>query len=358
MAVQKIGVGLIGVGGIAQNRLLPEGIGRSRFCHFIGACDPKISAVGRAAVAKFGGRVFATQEEMLARTDISMVVIASPHHLHFEQAHAVLNAGKHAWVEKPLATRFDEAKELARIARVLNHGLVVDSMMRQNALNIYAAHQIASGLIGQIIRVETNMEFYYTDFSGFRYQEKDQDGGGPAWDVMPHCVYMAMFLTGTNTLRFLSSVIGPKLHPESIPHQSFYMNYLLDGQIHAHSSTSFVTAMPNFDMLLFRVYGTNGIIEGYGTMFQHSDTVIINPNFMNDQRLVIRQGTDPDREVITVVKPRDLRAKGLPVNNIYEQEIDRLARPIAERGTLPVDENAMFVTSLIETGLVTAINIR
>src|ERR1041385_444081 len=55
--------------------------------------------------------------EMLARPDIDAVLILTPMALHAEMALAALKAGKHVLVEKPMATRLEEAQALIDTAR-------------------------------------------------------------------------------------------------------------------------------------------------------------------------------------------------------------------------------------------------
>jgi predicted dehydrogenase len=62
----------------------------------------------RHAAAKFGiPHVCSTLEEVLARTDVDAVIIATRHELHAQQAAAALLAGKDVFLEKPAAV--DEA---------------------------------------------------------------------------------------------------------------------------------------------------------------------------------------------------------------------------------------------------------
>jgi predicted dehydrogenase len=72
------------------------------------------------------GFAFATEnwKEILVR-DIDIAVIASPHHLHFEQAAAFLRKGCHVLVEKPMCLEPGDAWELVEIARGAGRHLIV-----------------------------------------------------------------------------------------------------------------------------------------------------------------------------------------------------------------------------------------
>ena len=67
--------------------------------------QPKAQAAGI-------GRVYANLDEALADPEVSVVHVATPNHLHVEQARRALNAGKHVVCEKPLGLTSSETAEL------------------------------------------------------------------------------------------------------------------------------------------------------------------------------------------------------------------------------------------------------
>src|SRR6516225_11417225 len=68
-----------------------------------------------ALQAKHGGRAMEF-EEALADVTIDSVAIAAPAALHYRLAKEALKAGKHVFVEKPLALEVGEAQELCELA--------------------------------------------------------------------------------------------------------------------------------------------------------------------------------------------------------------------------------------------------
>jgi predicted dehydrogenase len=62
-------------------------------------------------------------EELLSDAEIDAVVVATPVRFHYETAKACLNAGKHFFIEKPMARTVDEAEELVVLAD--RQGLVI-----------------------------------------------------------------------------------------------------------------------------------------------------------------------------------------------------------------------------------------
>ena len=97
-----VSIGLLGAGNFANNTLLPA-IKQVKGVQFVGVCTAAgLSA--RHAADKFGFQYCTTSEaEILSAPHIHAVVIATRHHLHSRQVIAALKAGKHVFVEKPLA---------------------------------------------------------------------------------------------------------------------------------------------------------------------------------------------------------------------------------------------------------------
>lgn len=96
-------VALVGAGGFAQGMHLPNLV-RLRRDYALRAVMSRTGSSARA-VATQNGAVYATTDyqEVLDDADVDLVLIATPHHLHAEMALKALEAGKHVFVEKPLA---------------------------------------------------------------------------------------------------------------------------------------------------------------------------------------------------------------------------------------------------------------
>ena len=108
---RRVSVGLLGAGNFATAVLLP-GLKRLPGVDFIGvAAGTGVSA--RHAADKFHFRYCTTNEkDIVEDEDIHAVVIATRHHLHSRQAAEALDAGKHVFVEKPLALNEDQLQEV------------------------------------------------------------------------------------------------------------------------------------------------------------------------------------------------------------------------------------------------------
>lgn len=74
-------------------------------------------------VANYGGRTYPSYEALLADDSIEAVVLPTPHFLHYPQSMAAMRAGKHIFVEKPIANHLHEAHDMRRLSE--ERGLVL-----------------------------------------------------------------------------------------------------------------------------------------------------------------------------------------------------------------------------------------
>jgi predicted dehydrogenase len=138
-----IGVAFVGAGAFARGTLLPALAGRDGV-----SLERVVTAHGLTAFdaqRKFGFRAVGTDAEEVWRDDrVGLVVIATRHDAHAALATAALSAGKHVFVEKPLALNEDELAEVARAA-ASSSGLLLVGFNRRFAPMATALRAALSG---------------------------------------------------------------------------------------------------------------------------------------------------------------------------------------------------------------------
>jgi predicted dehydrogenase len=152
-ANDKINLGVIATGG--RGRYLTERAYAGNSGRFVcsAVCDTFSGnlAKGKDLVATKGGntpKTFADYKELLADKSIDAVIIASPEHLHHRMLLDALAAGKHVYVEKPLAHTVEECQEIMKLAGKFKTVVQVGTQNRSNSLYQMAKTMIAQGLIG------------------------------------------------------------------------------------------------------------------------------------------------------------------------------------------------------------------
>jgi predicted dehydrogenase len=146
--MKAVGFGIVSPG--RWGKRLLESVRGSERLELLGVSSRSRSNAESVAQA-FGGRVFETYEAMLSSGEIEGVLIATPHHLHHPQALAALRAGKHVFVEKPVANSLAEAEELRRVAEEGKLVVSVGLQMRRAGAFRRAHAMIETGEIGTVV---------------------------------------------------------------------------------------------------------------------------------------------------------------------------------------------------------------
>jgi predicted dehydrogenase len=92
-------------------------------------CDDSEEAVERQARRFPSARTTTSFEDLLADSELDAVALATPVPIHAEQARRVLDAGKHCFVEKPLAQAASDADSVAEAARSAGRTLMVGHLL-------------------------------------------------------------------------------------------------------------------------------------------------------------------------------------------------------------------------------------
>lgn len=115
MSNTKVGVGVIGVGGISGSVHLP-GLRLTPQAEIVALCDSNADLLQQRAQEYQVEQTFSEYEELLQHPGVDAVVIATPTFLHAPIALAAVAAGKHVLVEKQLAMNYAEAVQMYEAA--------------------------------------------------------------------------------------------------------------------------------------------------------------------------------------------------------------------------------------------------
>ena len=151
MVMLKIGV--IGCGKIAQVRHIPE-YAVNEQVELVGFFNPTVSRA-EDMVKKYGGRVYAAAEELIAAPDIDAVSVCSANYSHAELAIKALKAGKHVLCEKPMATTLEDCLAMVNAAKESGKRLMIGQNQRLAKAHIEAKKLLDAGLIGSVVTFRT-----------------------------------------------------------------------------------------------------------------------------------------------------------------------------------------------------------
>jgi myo-inositol 2-dehydrogenase/D-chiro-inositol 1-dehydrogenase len=115
--------------------------------------------------------VFADYRELLKQTDVDIVDVVVPSYLHHEIASAVLAAGKHLLLEKPMALSLPECDDLITLAKKHNRLLAVGHELRLSSLWKKVKDLVDDGYVGEpkYLLVELSRRPYRLGSNNWRY---------------------------------------------------------------------------------------------------------------------------------------------------------------------------------------------
>ncbi len=123
-------------------------------------------------------------KDVIDDEEIEIVAVATPVHTHFSFASEALKAGKHVFVEKPLAASSDEAANLVAIASDQGRKLMVGHTFIYTAAVRKMKEIVDSGELGEIYYINSqrlNLGLFQPDIN-------------VVWDLAPHDISIILFL--------------------------------------------------------------------------------------------------------------------------------------------------------------------
>ena len=99
-------------------------------------------------------------DEVLSDDEVDLVVVSAPDRFHMPYAHQILNAGKHALIEKPFAQTAAEARECFELAASKGLVCMPNQNRRFDADFLAVKDVLASGKLGELVRLESHYDYY------------------------------------------------------------------------------------------------------------------------------------------------------------------------------------------------------
>jgi len=223
----RVRVGFIGAGNWAEYNHMPLFKARSDV-ELVGIATPTQKSRDRVQ-ARFG-IPFATPDYIeLLEHPLDAVVISSPHGLHYEQAKASLEAGKHVLVEKPMTLYASEAWELVKLAEKLNRVLIVPTGYHYKPMVLAAKKQMEHGMVGAVeymlCHLGSALRSLYEgtpwpygmenipDPKDY-YSDPKVSGGGQGYSQLSHSVMLLLWLTGLRAVEVFAYMTAPNAKVE------------------------------------------------------------------------------------------------------------------------------------------------
>jgi len=184
MAGDVTTIGVVGMNYWGPN--LARNFDRLDGCRLTWVCDRDEAVLDRHRGAYPSTRLTARYEDLLEDPDLDAVVIATPVPTHAPLARLALEAGKDAFVEKPLALTARDANELAALADARDRVLMVDHLLVYHPAVQKLRDLIDEGALGQVF-------YLYGNRQNLGIVRPDENA---LWSLGPHDISVMLHLVG------------------------------------------------------------------------------------------------------------------------------------------------------------------
>jgi len=324
---RKVRWGVIGCGGIADRRTIPEGIMPCDVAELVAVQDVVLERA-HAVSGKYDVQyTYGDENQLLANPDVDAVYIASPSNCHLVHVYAAANAGKHILCEKPLGISVQEARSAVGAAKNCGVKLGVNFMMRFHDAHWQLVDLVNDGKLGRIVMVKAELSCWYPPIPDAFRQDPALGGGGALIDM------------GSHGIDLLEQLCGPAVAVSSFTKTKLVQDYrsedtaavLLEFQ---NGALGVVTALFNVPDDAARneilVYGTGGSMHGL-TIGQASDGNL--EYAYSDQA-----GYDASQSRPSAVETGTISA--IEGSNMYEHHIAAFSKAILEDTDVPIPGEA------------------
>jgi len=184
---KRIRWGVIGCGGIAARRTIPEFkkmVGNAELVSVMDIAPERAKDVA----AQFELGHYCTSEEELLSQDIDAVYIATPPNVHCAQTLQAAQAGMHILCEKPIAITVAQIDRMAQACEKAKVKFMLGFCMHNNVYNKKARELVQSGALGQMVMGRAQLTCWYPPMPGAWRQDIAIGHGGAMIDMGTHCL--------------------------------------------------------------------------------------------------------------------------------------------------------------------------
>lgn len=211
--MKKLRIGVIGCGGIANQKHFPALKNNSDLNEVIAFCDIIEERAAKAA-KEFGtpdAKVYKDYKELLANQDVDVVHVCTPNVSHGEIVVAAFAAKKHVYCEKPMSHSTEEAEQMVKAWKESGRQFTIgyQNRFRPEVQNLHEACK--KGDLGEI---------YYGKAHAVRrrgvptwgvFMDREAQGGGPLIDIGTHALDITLWCMGNYEVDSVTGSVFYKL---------------------------------------------------------------------------------------------------------------------------------------------------
>jgi len=196
MSASPLRVACIGMGWWSD--VLADAIQRSGKLAIV-SCYTRSEEKRKNFAEKYRCRPAASYEAMLADPEIEAIINTTPNDVHLATTSAAAAAGKHVFLDKPIANTIADGRAITEACRKAGVVLALGYQRRRESQFRWIRQQIDAGLFGRLVNAEANISrdrLGKIDLTSWRYQAAGMPGG-------------VMLQIGIHYIDVLEYLIGP-----------------------------------------------------------------------------------------------------------------------------------------------------
>jgi predicted dehydrogenase len=159
--------------------VLADAIKRSGRLSIVG-CYSRTADKREKFAAKYGCRAFPSYEALLAERSIEGIINTTPNAAHLETTRLAAEAGKHVFLDKPIANTIADARAITLACRKAKVVLALGYQRRRESHFRWVKRQIQEGAFGKLVNAEANISrdrLGQIDLTSWRYTAEGMPGG-------------------------------------------------------------------------------------------------------------------------------------------------------------------------------------
>ena len=214
--MEKLRVGIIGCGGIANGKHMPA-LSRIKDVEMVAFCDI-IEERAEKAAKDYGtsdAKVYIDFNDMLKNEKLDVVHVLTPNREHAPATIASLEAGKHVMCEKPMAKTAEDARAMLDAAKRTGKKLTIGYQNRFRDDSMYLKKLCENDDLGDI---------YFAKAHAIRrrgvptwgvFLDEEKQGGGPLIDIGTHSLDLTLWLMDNYKVKSVKGTAFKKLSDQT-----------------------------------------------------------------------------------------------------------------------------------------------
>jgi len=177
MTSEPLRVACIGIGWWSD--VLAAAVQRSGQLKIV-ACYSRSEQKRQAFATKYRCRAASSYQAMLADTEVEAIINTTPNDVHLETTRAAAAAGKHVFLDKPIANTVADGRAISALCSAAGVVLALGYQRRRESQFRWIRKAIDDGVFGKLVNAEANISrdrLGKIDLSSWRYQATGMPGG-------------------------------------------------------------------------------------------------------------------------------------------------------------------------------------